>query len=92
MSHSDDLVQTILGSRGKTKILLLLAEYGQLNITRLLKYTGLHHKLLEKHLQELKQLGLIEEEKIGRVRYFSLRFDNPKVPIILELLHALREI
>jgi len=87
-----ELVQEILGSKGKAKILLLLAEYGQLNITRLLKYSGLHYKLLEKHLQELKDLGLIEEERLGRVRYFSLKFDNPHVPIILELLRALQEI
>ncbi len=89
---NDDLVQTVLGSKGKTRILLLLAEYGQLNITRLLKYSKLHYKLLEKHLRELKALGLIEEEKIGRIRYFSLKFDNPRTPIILELLRALKEI
>ncbi len=87
-----ELVQEILGSKGKAKILLLLAEYGQLNITRLLRYSGLHYKLLEKHLRELKDLGLVEEERLGRVRYFSLRFDNPHVPIILELLRALQEI
>jgi len=92
MKKSKDILESVLGSKGKTKILLVLSEYGQLNITRLLKYTGLHHKLLEKHLEELIELGLVEEERIGRLRYFSLRFDNPKVPVILELLRALKEI
>jgi DNA-binding transcriptional ArsR family regulator len=82
----------ILGSKGKTKILLLLAKHGQLNITKIVKYSGLHYNLVKKHLDDLLSLGLIEEQRIGKIRIFSLKFDNPKVPLLLELIRSLEEV
>ncbi|BEP17023.1 hypothetical protein PYJP_03750 [Pyrofollis japonicus] len=82
----------ILGSKGKTKILLLLAKHGQLNITRIVRYSGLHYNLVKKHLEDLLSLGLVEEQRIGKIRIFSLKFDNPKVPLLLELIRSLEDI
>ncbi|KSW11937.1 ArsR family transcriptional regulator [Pyrodictium occultum] len=88
MSIESDELARILGSKGKIKILSLLARSGQLNITRIIKDTGLHHRLVEQHLEELKNAGLVEEQRIGRLRLFSLRYDNPKTAVLIELLRA----
>lgn len=83
-----DIVR-ILGSKGKIKIIYVLAKSGQLNITRIVKDTGLHHRLVEQHLEELKSIGLVEEQRIGRLRLFNLRYDNPKTALIIEFLRTL---
>ncbi|HIQ23946.1 MAG TPA: transcriptional regulator [Pyrodictium delaneyi] len=85
-------IARILGSKGKIKIIYVLAKNGQLNITRIVKDTGLHHRLVEQHLAELKSIGLVEEQRIGRLRLFNLRYDNPKTALIIEFLRTLDDL
>jgi len=85
-------IARILGSKGKIKIIYVLAKNGQLNITRIVKDTGLHHRLVEQHLAELESIGLVEEQRIGRLRLFNLRYDNPKTALIIEFLRTLDDL
>lgn len=50
------------------KILLVLAEQNEINITALAKITSLNHTRLNEHLVGLEQLGLIYEKRFGRIR------------------------
>ncbi len=84
-------LEQLLGSKGKIKILRVLARLGEANITRIAKETSLHHKYVERHLAELARMGIVSEKRIGRVRIYSLRIDNPKVLTLLDLLRALEE-
>lgn len=53
-------------------ILNVLNEYGEVNITKLAKLTGLTHRVLEKHIKELLEKGLIEERRYGKLRLIRL--------------------
>lgn len=92
MNNINEQIAELLGSKGKVKIIYTLVRSGQLNITRIVKDTGLHHRLVEQHLEDLKKLGLVEEQRIGRLRLFSLRYDNPKTALIIELLKSLEDL
>ncbi len=85
------MIEDFLGSKGKIKILKVLAKYGQVNITSLVKLTGLRYSLVRKHLHELIDAGYVEEINIGRTRIYSLRYDNPRLLLVLDLIKALEE-
>ena len=84
-------MEGVLGSKGKIKILRLLMREGEVNITRIVRETGLRHSLVEKHLEELASMGIVVEKRIGRLRLFSLNLGNPRVALLLELLKRMEE-
>ena len=87
----NDAIIKIISSKGKLKILRLLLQEGQANITKIVRETGLHYNLALKHLDELKKLNIVEEIRVGRLRMFSLKFDNPRALTLMEILRALEE-
>ncbi len=79
----------ILGSRAKVKIIMVLMKLGEANISRIVRETSSHYYTVERHLEELKKLGIVDEKRLGRVRVFSLNYGDPRVPVILELIRSL---
>ncbi|MCD6084746.1 MAG: winged helix-turn-helix transcriptional regulator [Desulfurococcales archaeon] len=82
-------IEEIFSSKGRVKILKLIIEYGEINITQLIKEAGLNHKVVSKHLEYLKNAGLVEEVKFNRMRIYRPNWINPKVRYIEELLRNL---
>ena len=62
----------ILGSTGKARILKLLADVQELNITAIARKTGLNHGRLSQHLHELKEFGVIAEKRYGRIKIYKI--------------------
>ncbi|MCD6301361.1 MAG: winged helix-turn-helix transcriptional regulator [Staphylothermus sp.] len=60
-------------SSSKEQILEVLEKYGELNISKLARITGLHYRVLIKRLKELVEEGLVEERRFGRLRLFRIR-------------------
>ncbi len=54
-------------------ILDVLEKYGEMNVTRLARLTGLHYRVLVKKLKELQEEGIVEERRFGRLRLFRIR-------------------
>lgn len=84
-------MEEILGSRGKIKIIKIIYENGEINITRITKISGLNHKLVTKHLQELKNRGIIVEKVIGRVKFYSINFKNPASLALVDVLSLIEK-
>ncbi|WP_440059894.1 hypothetical protein ACSU1N_01660 [Thermogladius sp. 4427co] len=57
----------------KKIVLDTLREYGELNITKLSRLTGIHFRALEKILLELSEQGLVEEKRYGRLRLIRVK-------------------
>ena len=57
----------------KEKIMEVLREYGELNATRLARLTGLHYRVLLRHLMALIEQGYVEERRFGRLRLFRIK-------------------
>lgn len=79
----------VIASKGKLKILKVLFRENQVNITRLVRETGLHHKLVSKHVEELKKLGIVGEKRYGRLRIVYIDYRDPRVPALREILKTL---
>lgn len=51
-------LEEILGSPGRIRILRVLLNHGEVNITRLVRETGMHYRLVNRHLEVLKSMVL----------------------------------
>lgn len=85
-------LESILGSKGKIKILKILLRQGQANISLLVRETGLHHRLVVKHLEDLKAANIVSEKKFGRVRLFEVDLTDPRVSALKELIDELEKL
>ncbi|MEJ2250949.1 MAG: winged helix-turn-helix domain-containing protein [Candidatus Lokiarchaeota archaeon] len=75
---SKSKIEEILGSKPRVKILKLLAENDELNISAIIKKTRLNHNSTLRHLKKLKDLNLIQEKRFGRIRIFRFKKENVK--------------
>ena len=72
-------VEQVLSSRGRVKMLKVLMEAGELNISELVRRAGLNHSAASAHIEALKQAGLLEEKQFGRIRILKARLEDPRV-------------
>jgi DNA-binding transcriptional ArsR family regulator len=68
------MVEEILGSRGRIRVLQVLTMSGELNISEVSRRTGLNYTSVERHLMKLKELGLLKEKRYGKIRIFQIEF------------------
>lgn len=78
------MIEKALASKGRIKILKLLIYEKELNISEIGKRVKLPHKSVNLHLKVLKEVNLVEEEKVGRIRIFKVK-ENRKSKILEEL-------
>lgn len=87
-NHMDDIIT----SKGRFKILKLLAEAGELNITEISRKTHLAHLSADHHLKILKRAGLLEEKNLGRIRLFRFREEDERCRILKQFFDSLFEV
>jgi len=87
--HVSEHIENILSSRGRIKVLKAIVNFGTLNLTRICKITGLHHRLVKTHLISLKRYGIISEDVIGKVKVYRINSSNPKAIKIARLIEVL---
>ncbi|MGC9209969.1 MAG: winged helix-turn-helix domain-containing protein [Acidilobus sp.] len=85
-------LERLLSSRGKVRVLKVLLREGQANITRIVKETGLNHTLVERHLKDLVDMGIVQERKYGRMRVFMVDLRDPKVSGLYEIIRQLESL
>jgi len=78
-------VEDVLSSKGRVRILKLLAELGELNISAISRTINLNHTTVKDHLRFLTEVGLIKEKKFGRILIYQ--FDENNV-----LAHSLKQL
>lgn len=67
-------VEELFGSRGRIRVLRILAESGELNISEVTRRTGMNYTSVERHLVKLKGMGLLREKRYGKIRIFEAAF------------------
>lgn len=69
-------VELLFSSRGRIKIIRLLAECGELNISEIAKRTHLNHSTTRRHLQFLERAKLVQEKTFGRIKIYRYKVEN----------------
>ncbi|GAB6147924.1 ArsR family transcriptional regulator [Stetteria hydrogenophila] len=85
-------LEELFGSRGRIKILKLILEEGEINITRLVKLSGLHYNLVMKHVEHLLSLNIVRVKNLGRIRIVEANFDDPKVVALRDLIRTIESL
>ena len=79
MKRTEVDAEELLGSRGRIRVLRVLAESGELNISEVGRRTGMNYTSVERHLNRLRELGLLREKRYGKIRIFEALFNNVTV-------------
>ena len=77
-SENKYLIEEVLGSKAKVKILKVLALHEELTISLIINKTKLNYANAKKHLNHLKELKLIQEKTFGRIKIYRYRIENVK--------------
>lgn len=67
-------VEELLGSRGRIRVLQVLAEDGELNISEVGRRTGMNYTSVERHLEALREMGILREKRYGKIRIYEALF------------------
>jgi DNA-binding transcriptional ArsR family regulator len=76
------IIEDLLGSKARIKILKTLALNDELNISLIISKTKLNHSNVKKHLNLLKSFNLIQEKKFGRIKIYRYKTENLKAKIL----------
>ncbi|MEE8355094.1 MAG: winged helix-turn-helix domain-containing protein [Candidatus Bathyarchaeia archaeon] len=69
-------VEELMGSRGRIRVLRVLAEAREMNISEVGRRTGMNYTSVERHLEALRELGLLREKRYGKIRIYEAMFNS----------------
>ena len=75
-----------MSSKGRVRILRILTEIRELNISDIARRAGLNYATTNQHLQVLEKHTLVRHKKYGRIRIFRLNEENPRARMIKQLI------
>ena len=79
-------IEDIFSSRGRAKIIKLLALRDELNISKIVDLTGLNHLSVKTHLFFFKEINFVQEKKFGRIRIYRFKTENLKAKALKNLI------
>jgi predicted transcriptional regulator len=79
-------IENVLSSKGRVKILRILTEIRELNISDIARRAGLNYATTNQHLQVLEKNTLVRHKTYGRIRIFRLNEENPRARMIKQLI------
>jgi len=80
------MFEDVFSSRGRVRILRILSEIGELNISEIARRAGLNYTTTNEHLQVLEKAGLIRHKSFGRIRIYRFNEENTKARAIRDLI------
>jgi len=80
------MIEDVFSSKGRVKILHILSEIGELNISDIARRAGLNYTTTNQHLKALERAGLIKHKSFGRIRIYRFNEESRKARAIRELM------
>ncbi|MEM3730365.1 MAG: winged helix-turn-helix domain-containing protein [Candidatus Bathyarchaeia archaeon] len=81
-------VEDVLSCKARMKILKILNELGELNVSKIASKLKLNHSVTSKHLKVLEEEGILKQKSFGRTRLYSLNERSPKAKAIKNLIEV----
>lgn len=79
-------IEDTFSSKGRVRILRILVEIEELNISEIARRTGLNYATTNQHLQALENAGLVRHKRFGRIRIFHFNEEDCRAKIIKKLI------
>jgi DNA-binding transcriptional ArsR family regulator len=82
----DDSLETTVSSKGRLRILKLLSQVEELNISEIARRTNLPYVSADQHLSILQKMGLVEEKVFGRIRIFKFKNESKRCQAVKKFI------
>lgn len=79
-------IEDIFSSKGRVRILRILVEIEELNISEIARRAGLNYTTTNQHLQALENAGLVRHKRFGRIRIFRFNEEDSRGKLIKKLV------
>jgi predicted transcriptional regulator len=81
-------VEDVFSSRLRIKILKILMQVGELNVSEIARRLGVNYNTTSKHLNVLEDEGILQHKVFGRIRLYRLNEHSPKAKGVQNLMEA----
>ena len=85
-SDFNNSFEEILGTKGRIKILRILAIVEEINVSKIVKLTGINHTTVKKHLDKLIEYDFIQIKQFGRIKIYRYKNENLKAQMLKNLI------
>ncbi len=79
-------VEDIFSSKGRVRILRILSEIGELNISEIARRARLNYTTTNEHLRILEEADLLKHKTFGRIRIYRFNDENLKARAIRDMM------
>lgn len=80
-----------MSSYGRTKVLTIMLETGELNISEVTRRAGLSHSATARHLEFLTKSGILTEKRFNRIRIFRVDQASPLAGALMRFYSEWKE-
>ncbi len=81
-------LEQVLSSRPRLKILKMLLQLGELNVSEIARRLGTNYDTTSKHLKVLEDEGILQHKVFGRIRLYRLNQHSTKAQAIRNLVET----
>ena len=79
-------IEDVFSSKGRVRILRILTEIEELNISEIARRAGLNYATANQHLEALENAGLIRCKTFGRIRIFRFNREDSRARIVKKFM------
>jgi predicted transcriptional regulator len=84
-------VEDVFCSRVRLRILKVLIQLGELNVSEITRRLGINYQTTINHLKLLEAEEILQHKRFGRIRLYRLNERSPKAKAIEALLNVWEE-
>lgn len=81
-------IENILSSKGRIRVLKVLLDVGELNISGISRRAGLNYATTNDHLEVLERAGLVIEKRFGRIRIYKCIDSDERIRQLRKLVEV----
>jgi len=81
-------LEDVFSSKLRIKILKMLMQVGELNVSEIARRLGVNYNTTSKHLKVLEDEGILQHKVFGRIRLYRLNEHSPKARALQNLMEA----
>ncbi len=81
-------VEDVFSSKLRIKILKMLMQVGELNVSEIARRLSVNYNTTSKHLKVLEDEGILQHKVFGRIRLYRFNEHSPKAKGVQNLIEA----
>jgi DNA-binding transcriptional ArsR family regulator len=85
-------VEEVFSSKLRMRILKVLAQVGEVNVSEIARRLSVNYQSASKHLQVLEDEGIIQHKMFGRIRLYRLNEHSPKAKAVQNLIEVWKQV